>query len=85
MTKARAHTLHPPTDTLERVDTQYTHHRPVDMQTRTTAAPSYTHGAVTCVMHPGVVHRDLKPENILLSDKSANAHILIAGTAANVP
>ena len=36
-------------------------------------------------MHPGVVHRDLKPENILLSDKSANAHILIAGTAPNVP
>ena len=31
-------------------------------------------------MHPGVVHRDLKPENILLSDQSANAHILIAGT-----
>jgi len=26
----------------------------------------------------GVVHRDLKPENILLSDKTANAHILIA-------
>lgn len=35
-------------------------------------------------MHPGVVHRDLKPENILLSDKSANAHILIAGTAPNL-
>ena len=26
----------------------------------------------------GVVHRDLKPENILLSDKTVNAHILIA-------
>jgi len=26
----------------------------------------------------GVVHRDLKPENILLSDKTENAHILIA-------
>ena len=26
----------------------------------------------------GVVHRDLKPENILLSDKSEDAHILIA-------
>lgn len=76
--------LHPPTDTLERVDTQYTHHRPVDTE--------YTHhrraapcARRTCVMHPGVVHRDLKPENILLSDKSANAHILIAGTAPIVP
>ena len=26
----------------------------------------------------GVVHRDLKPVNILLSDKTVNAHILIA-------
>ena len=68
--RARRHTVHAP---------------PAGRQTRTTAAPSYTHGAVTCVMHPGVVHRDLKPENILLSDKSANAHILIAGTAPNVP
>merc|ERR1719230_2576142 len=34
--------------------------------------------AVQFMHASGVVHRDLKPENILLSDKSAEAHILLA-------
>jgi serine/threonine protein kinase len=34
--------------------------------------------AVQFMHDQGVVHRDLKPENILLSDKTANAQVLVA-------
>jgi len=34
--------------------------------------------ALAFMHEKGVVHRDLKPENILLSDKSDDAHILVA-------